>query len=145
MHDAIVRGVEPSLVLVAVVWYATRADAGRAALYGLMAGLGEDLLAFDAGGTWTFATVAAALVASLPRRRFFEDSIPFFMIVTALATLVREAVFWSLKGIEGFPPGLGAIHFHQALEQAALNASLAGLIALVARRFERRRAARWRR
>ncbi len=133
LHYAIVRGVEPSVVLVAVVWYAIRADVGRAFVYGLIAGVGEDLLAFDAGGAWTFATIAAALFASLPRRRFFEDSVPFFMIVTALATLLRQLVFWTIKKIEGYPAGLGTLHFHQALEQAALNAVLAAIVTFVAR------------
>jgi rod shape-determining protein MreD len=145
MHGIVVRGAEPSLVLVTVVWYATRVDVGRATIFGLVAGVGEDLIAFDAGGSWTFATAIAALLASLPRRRFFEDSMPFFMIVTALATLVRDLLYWVLKKIEGFPAGLGTLHFHQALWQALLNALLAALVMVVARRFERRRATRWRR
>jgi rod shape-determining protein MreD len=145
MHVVVIHGAEPSLVLVVVVWYATRTDIGRATIYGILAGVGEDLIAFDAGGTWTIATALTALLASLPARRFFEDSMPFFMIVTALATLVRELVFWSLKKIEGFPTGLGTPHFHAALVQAALNAALAALAMFVARRFERREATRWRR
>lgn len=145
VHYFIVRNAEPSLVLVVVVWYATRVDIGRAAIFGLIAGIGEDLIAFDAGGTWTFATAIVALLSSLPRRRFFEDSMPFFMIVTALATLARDLLYWMTKKIEGFPPGLGTMHFHQALWQALLDALLAGLVMLVARRFERRRATRWRR
>jgi rod shape-determining protein MreD len=145
MHYVSVRGTEPSLVLVAVVWFAMRSDIGRATIYGLFAGIGEDVIAFDAGGAWTFATAITALLASLPTRRFFEDSMPFFMIVTALATLVRELLFWSFKKVEGYPSGLGTIHFHEALLQAALNALLGAFVMFVARRFERRRATRWRR
>lgn len=145
MHYAAIRGAEPSLVLVAVVWYAMRSDIGRAGVYGVIAGVAEDVIAFDAGGAWTFSTAITALLASLPTRRFFEDSMPFFMIVAALATLVREALFWSIKSIEGYPPGLGMIHFHEALLQAGLNATLAALVMFVARRLEWRRAKRWRR
>ena len=145
MHYVIVRGVEPSLVLVAVVWYATRADIGRATIYGVIAGLGEDLIAFDAGGAWTFATAITGLLSSLPARRFFEDSMPFFMIVTGLATLVRDLLFWSIKKFEGYPSGLGTLHLHEALLQAVLNALLSALVLFVARRLERRRATRWRR
>ncbi len=145
MHYAVVRGVEPSLVLVAVVWYAMRADAWRATLYGFFAGLGEDLIAFDAGGAWTFSTAIAAFLASLPTRRFFEDSIPLLMLVTACATLVRAVIFWSVLTIEGYPPGLGTLHFHEALLQAVLNAALAGAVMLVARRWERRGISRRRR
>lgn len=145
MHFAAVRGVEPSLVFVAVVWFAMRTGIGRAMLYGFFAGLGEDMLAFDAGGAWTIATMVAAMLASLPTRRFFEDSMPFFMIVTGLGTLVRALIFWSVKKIEGFPAGLGAMHFHEALIQAALNAALAAVVMFLARRFERRAIARRRR
>lgn len=145
MHYFVIRNVEPSLVLVTVVWYAMRADAGRATIFGLVAGIGEDLIAFDQGGAWTFATAITGLLASLPARRFFEDSMPFFMIVTALATLVRNLLFWTIKSLEGYPSGLGAMHFHEAILQAALNALLAAFLMFLARRFDRRRAARWRR
>jgi rod shape-determining protein MreD len=145
VHFAAVRGVEPSLVLVAVVWFAMRAGLGRALLYGFFAGLGEDMLAFDPGGAWTIATTITAVLASLPTRRFFEDSMPFFMIVTALATLVRALIFWIVKKIEGFPAGLGAMHFHEALIAAALNAAVAAVVMFLARRFEHRAIARRRR
>jgi rod shape-determining protein MreD len=142
MHYAIVRGAEPSLVLVAVVWFSMRAGVERAALYGLLAGVGEDIIAFDPGGAWTFATAAAAIGAALPAREFFVDSIPFFAIVTFCVTLLRALVFWSIKKVEGFPPGLGTIHFHEALLQGVLNALLATGVALLARRFERARPAK---
>ncbi len=145
MHLVAVRGVEPSAVLVAVVWFAMRTGVGRATLYGFFAGLGEDLLAFDGGGAWTIATTVVALLSSLPTRRFFEDSMPFFMIVTGTATLLRALIFWSVKKIEGFPAGLGALHFHEALLQAALNAALAAVVMFFARRLERRSIARRRR
>ncbi len=145
MHYAVVRNVEPSLVLVAVVWYAMRSDIWRATLFGLVAGIGEDLIAFDGGGAWTFATAITALLASLPTRRFFEDSMPFFMIVVAGATLLRDLVFWSIKKVEGYPAGLGTIHLHEAILQGALNAALAAMVMFVARRFDRRRAMAWRR
>ncbi|HUY41702.1 MAG TPA: rod shape-determining protein MreD [Candidatus Dormibacteraeota bacterium] len=145
LHYAVVRNVEPSLILVVVVWYAMRSDISRATLFGLVAGIGEDLIAFDSGGAWTFATAITALLASLPTRRFFEDSMPFFMIVVGCATLVRDLVFWSIKKAEGYPAGLGTLHLHQAIFQGALNAVLAAVVMFVARRFDRRRAMAWRR
>ena len=138
MHFAVVRGAQPSLVLVTVVWFAMRtSSAVRATLFGLVAGVGEDVLAFNAGGAWTIATTVTALLASLPTRRFFEDSIPLFALVAAGATLVRAFIYWSVESLEGYPPGLATIHFHKALEEAILNAALASVIMAVARRFER--------
>lgn len=139
MHDAVVHGAEPSLVLVAIVWFAMRSsNAGQAALFGFLAGAGEDILAFDSAGTWTIATTLTAIVASLPARRFFEDSIPLFALVTAGATLLRALIYWSAKSLEGYPAGLASIHFHKAIEAALLNAVLATFVMVIARRFERR-------
>ncbi len=139
MHYAIVNGAEPSLVLVAAVWFAMRTgDPAKAALFGFLAGAGEDVLAFDPAGTWTIATTVTVLLASLPTRRFFEDSIPLFALVAGCATLLRSFVYWSAKSLEGYPAGLATIHFHKALEASVLNAALAILVMAVARRFERR-------
>jgi rod shape-determining protein MreD len=139
MHFATVDGAEPSLVLVLVVWFAMRAGTRRAMLFGFLAGIGEDVLAFDSSGSWTIATTVTAFVASLPTRRFFEDSIPLFTIVTFMATLVRALIFWDAKSIEGYPAGLATIHFHKALESGVLNAVLAIAVAMALRHFEYRR------
>jgi rod shape-determining protein MreD len=138
MHFAIVRGAEPSLVLVFVVWFAMRSDMSRALLFGFFAGAGEDVLAFDPSGTWTIATTATALLASLPSRRFFEDSIPLFSIVTAGATLLRALLYWIIKSVEGYPAGLATVHLHNALEQALLNAFLAIVVMAILRPLDRR-------
>lgn len=138
MHFAAVDGAEPSIVLVLVVWFAMRAGTRRALLFGFLAGVGEDVLAFDSSDSWTIATTVAAFVASLPTRRFFEDSIPLFALVTFLATLVRSLIYWDAKSVEGYPAGLATVHFHKALEAAALNAVLSLVVAVVIRRFEHR-------
>jgi rod shape-determining protein MreD len=139
MHVATVDGVEPSIVLVLVVWFAMRAGTRRAILFGLLAGIGEDVLAFDSSGSWAIATTVAAFVASLPTRRFFEDSTPLLAVVTFIATLVRALIYWDAKSLEGYPAGLATIHFHKALESGVLNAALAVVVAMAIRRFERRR------
>lgn len=140
LHMFAIRDVVPSLVLVVVVWYAIRVDAPRAALYGLIAGLCEDLLAPQSGGAWTISTTLVAVLAGSLSRGFFADSMPFVCAVVAFATLVRALLFWTVMGFEGYPPGLGAMHFHQALLQAAMNA-IVMLVAMVAvRRFDMGRA-----
>jgi rod shape-determining protein MreD len=131
-----IRGVVPSLVLVAVVWYAIRVDSRRAAIYGLIAGLCEDVLATGTGGAWTISTTLVAIVAGMLSRGFFADSIPLVAVICAVATLVRNLLFWIVMGVEGYPPGLGMMHFHQALLQALLNAALMAVIALGVRFYE---------
>jgi rod shape-determining protein MreD len=138
MHLLVIRNVEPSLVLVAVVWYAIRVEPWRAAAYGCAAGIVEDLLSYHTGGAWTISTTAVALAVSLISRGFFADSIPLLATFTFAATLVRQLIFWVTMGFEGYPSGLGMIHFHEALFEAPLNALLMMLVMLVARRFDSR-------
>jgi rod shape-determining protein MreD len=135
MHIFVIRNVEPSVVLVAVVWYAIRVEPWRAAAYGCAAGVVEDLLSYHTGAAWTVSTTAVALVASMISRGFFADSIPLVATITFVATLVRQLIFWVTMGFEGYPSGLGMIHFHEALFEALLNAFVMMLVMLIARRF----------
>lgn len=140
VHYFAVRGVVPSFVLAVVVWYAIRVDARRAALYGLVAGFCEDALSSQTGAAWTISTSVSALLAGVLSRGFFADSIPLATAVTVVATLVRALLFWIVMALTGYPPGLGAMHFHEAIAQSALNAALIFVAMLVARRYEALRA-----
>jgi rod shape-determining protein MreD len=135
-HFLRVRGVEPSFVLVAVVWYAIRADTRRAAAYGLAAGICEDILAAGTGGAWTVSTTLVAMLASTLSRGFFADSLGIVATITAFVTLVRNLVFWLVMGFEGYPPGLAVMRFHEAILQAALNALAIIVAMLIARSYE---------
>ena len=132
------RGVEPSLVLVAVVWYATRVDIRRAAIYGLVAVLSEDVLSAQTGGAWTIATTLIAILVGTLSRGFFADSIPLVTAMTGVATLVRALLFWLVMGFEGYPTGLGVMHFHEALIAAVLNMAVMTVLMFIARRFDTR-------
>jgi rod shape-determining protein MreD len=136
VHYLAVRNVVPSFVLVAVIWYAIRADALRAALYGLVAGLCEDALAAQTGAAWTVATSFGAFVASVLSRGFFADSIPLVVFMTFGITLLRALLFWIVVGFAGYPGGLGMLHLHQALVQAALNVAVMVVAMLIIRRYE---------
>jgi len=132
-HALTFRGAVPSAVLVAVVWYAIRVDARRAAIFGLAAGLCEDLLAGGTGGSWTVSTTLVAAATGFVSGNFFADSLPLAAATAALATLARNAIFWIMMSFEGYPPGLGGIHFHQTLWQALLDAALIVIAMLLAR------------
>lgn len=138
IHYVAIRNVVPSLVLVVVVWYAVRVDARRAALYGLVAGLCEDALSMRTGAAWTISTSLTALLASRLSRGFFADSIPLVTAITAVATLVRALCFWTIMAIFGYPPGLGSIHFHEALAQAAFNVAIIVVAMVAVRQFDAR-------
>lgn len=136
VHLLAIRNVVPSFVLVVVVWYAIRVDARRAGIYGLCAGLCEDALSLNTGAAWMISTSASALLASRLSRGFFADSIPLVIVITATATLVRALCFWIVMALVGYPPGLGSLHLHEALAQAALNVAIIVTAMLIARRFD---------
>ena len=135
-HYLAVRSVVPSFVLVVVVWYAIRVDGRRAAVYGLAAGLCEDVLAPQTGASWMIATGLSALLASRLSRGFFADSIPLAATITAIATLARALLFWIVMAIGGYPQGLGTMHFHEALLATALNVVTIVAAMVIARRFD---------
>ena len=138
MHYVQLRGAEPSLVLVTVVWYAIRVDMRRAAVFGLIAGLFLDIIAGQSGGAWTISTTVVAVIAGMLSRGFFADSIALVSVITGIATLLDMLVFWIVRAFEGYPPGLGWMHFHQAMFQALLNVALAAAVMLIVRRYDTR-------
>ncbi|MDP9024574.1 MAG: rod shape-determining protein MreD [Candidatus Eremiobacteraeota bacterium] len=136
VHAMAFRGVEPSLVLVAVVWFAIRVNAQRAAIYGLAAGLAEDVLATATGGAWTISTTLVAIIAGALSRGFFADSLPLVCTIAAIATLLRLLIFWIVMAFERYPSGLATMHFHEALIGAALNAGVMLIAMLAVRRYD---------
>jgi rod shape-determining protein MreD len=136
VHYLAIAGVVPSLVLVVVVWYAIRVDVRRAALYGLIAGICEDVLAGTTGAAWTISTTLTAVFTSLLTRDFFADSIPLAAAVTAIATVMRALFFWTVMSLEGYPAGLAGMHMHEAFRQAAFNVVVMIVAILILRRVE---------
>lgn len=135
-HYLSIRGVFPSFVLVVVVWYAIRVDTRHAAAYGLIAGLCEDILSTGTGGAWMISTTLVAILAGTLSRGFFADSLPLVATLVAVATLVRQLLFWIVWGLEGYPSGLGWIHFREAILQAVLNTALVLIVMFIVRRIE---------
>lgn len=145
MHFLTWHHAEPSLVVIAVVWYALRTDVRRAVLFGLIAGACEDLFGgaltgAATGGGWTIATTATALLVGSLSQGFFADSIPVLTAAVAIGTLFRRLIFWSVLSLEGYPRGYAGVHAHQALWEALMNAAIAALLMIALRIVERRRA-----
>lgn len=135
IHIFTFRSVVPSLVFVAVVWYAIRVDMWQAAAYGLAAGALEDVLATGTGAAFTISTMIGAVSAQIISRGFFADSFPLVATITVAATFVRQLAFWVVWGFEGYPPGLATMHFHEAVIQAAMNAVAMMIVMIAVRRF----------
>lgn len=119
-----------SFVLIVVVWFAVRADLLRATIFGLIAGLAEDVFSTGTGAGWTIATTLTAIFAGMLSRGFFADSIPLVAIIVGIATIVRDGIFWAVMWFQHYPLGYGTVHFHQTLWKAALDAVAVALIML---------------
>lgn len=132
-HRLAFRDAVPSAFVVATVWYASRVDARRAAVFGFAAGLCEDLLSGGSGGAWTLSTTLVASGIGLLSSNFFADSIVLAAAIAAVATVVRDALFWMIMGFAGYPPGLGMLHFHRSLWQALLDAIAIVVVMLLVR------------
>jgi rod shape-determining protein MreD len=137
-HRLVIRNVEMSIVLVTVVWYASRVDLVYAGIFGLAAGLIEDSLSGHTGAAWTISTTTVALATSALSRGFFADSHPLVATITVAATLVRDLLFWVVMGFEGYPSGLAGIHTREAFFQSILNALLMMVALWVSRRVRER-------
>ncbi|MBC5829537.1 MAG: rod shape-determining protein MreD [Candidatus Eremiobacteraeota bacterium] len=122
LHYFTFRNAECSPVLVVVVWYAIASDFRRATIFGVCAGFLEDALSGGTGGAWTASTAVTAFFTAMLSRSFFSDSIPLLAAILVVATLLRNAIFWWMMEIQGYPTGVGYVHFHQTLWQAGYNA-----------------------
>ncbi len=128
------HGAVPSLVTIAVVLYAAKAGARRGAVLGIIAGVIEDCFA-GTGGAWTIATTITALAVGGISRTFFSDSFAMLGALVALAVLLRDAIFWIVLSIEGYPRGFAVAHAHAALWQAAMTGVCALIYLVLRERF----------
>lgn len=126
------RGVMPSFITIAVVLFALRTGITRGLIVGVIAGLLEDALGSGTGGAWTIATALLALGVGRIARSFFSDGFTILSAIVAGSVLVRNALFWFVMRIEGYPQGLALTHAHAAVYQA-LATGVAAFIYLVIR------------
>ena len=118
------RGAVPSFVTIAVVLYAVRVGARRGALLAIPAGLLEDIFSGTNGG-WTISTTIVALLVGGFSRRMFADGAFAPAMLCGVAILARDAIFWFVMRIEGFPPGYALAHAHTSLWRALFTALVA--------------------
>lgn len=124
----------PSLVTIAVVLYAAKVGARRGAILGIVAGVLEDSFA-GSGGAWTIATTLTALAVGGISRTFFSDGFAMLSALVAIAVLMRDALFWVVMSIQGYPRGFAGAHLHAALWQAGMTGVCTLLYLVVRSRF----------
>lgn len=118
------RHAVPAFAAIPVVLYALRAGARSGAVLAIVAGALTDAVAGTAGG-WTIAYTAVAFGVGSVSRGFFADGIAPPSILVTAAVVVRDAIFWIVMAIQGYPRGFGTTHLHESLWQAALTGACA--------------------
>ncbi len=129
-----VRSGIPSFITIALVLYALRVGARRGAVVGIVAGGLSDAVA-GTGGAWTLAYTALALACGGVARGFFADGLVVPALFVGAAVVARNAVFWGVMSLEGYPRGYGTAHLHAALESGALTTVYAFAYLLFRARF----------
>lgn len=138
LHAFAIRNAIPSLTIIVVILYALRVGTKRGLLIGAIGGLFEDALSGGTGGSWTISTALVAIVSGAMSRFFFSDSVPALIIAVALGSLLRNAFFWAIMSLGGYPSGLAATHLHTAILQALYTTIVATPIILYLDRSKER-------
>lgn len=115
------RSAAPSFVTIGIVLYALQAGARRGAMLGLIGGALTDVFAGSPGG-WTIAETVMGCACGSLTRVVFADSALARSAVVAGAIIVRNALFWTIAALEGYPRGYGTLHLHTTVWQAFLTA-----------------------
>jgi rod shape-determining protein MreD len=125
------RGAEPSLVTVLIVWMGLRYGVATAGVVGLFGGLIEDGL--GSSGANVLGATLAGLGTGLLNVRFFADSLPVFVSAVAGATIVRAVVTYVVMDFALGERGMFHRYSHEVAWQVALNMALAALVVLTSR------------
>ncbi len=125
-HLLAIRGAIPSVVAIAVVLFAIRANLQQAIVVGAVAGLVDDVLG-GTGGAWLVATTLLAVAAWGVTRFAFSDGIVQRATYVALGVVLRDALFWIVERLQHFPGGMMQAHLRAAAVQAVLTGVVAAL------------------
>ena len=76
-----------------------------------------------------------ALAVGEISRTFFSDGVAMLGALVAIAILFRDAIFWAVMSMEGYPRGFAVAHLHAALWQAGMTGACAVVYLLLRSRF----------
>ncbi|MBV9325148.1 MAG: rod shape-determining protein MreD [Chloroflexi bacterium] len=132
----LVRG-RPDLVLVVVLAWAMLRGSGEGALVGFLGGMLLDSVTYTPFGINTALFGLIGYCAGLPEVNVYRGNLPYFLGITALATLAYHTVYFLILQALGnsMPPLIET--YAAAVPAAALNALLVPLAFVVCRRLVR--------
>jgi rod shape-determining protein MreD len=132
----LVRG-RPDLVLVIVLAWAMLRGSGEGALVGFLGGMLLDSVTYTHFGINTALFGLIGYCVGLPEVSVYRGNLPFFLGITALATLAYHTLYFLILQALGnsMPPLIDT--YTAAIPAALLNALLVPLAFLVCRRLTR--------
>ena len=138
-HAWTVRGAQPSLLTVLVVWTGLRCGPTTGGWLGFFGGALEDAL--GGGGANVLSATCVGFLAGLLASRFFADSLPAVLGAVAGGTIVRSAITYVV-----LETGLGERGIYHRLAHATawevlLNCVVAAIAVIALRWWSYRRPA----
>lgn len=122
------RGAVPSLVLLVVLWYGLRTNVASGLVFGTIAGAFEDALSGWTGAAWTISSAIVGALAGRTAGTVVTESRLWLVPYVALATIVRYGIATVVLRSEEHALALPALHAHELVWQALLNALIAFLV-----------------
>lgn len=138
-HAWTLRGAQPSLLTVLIVWSGLRCGPTMGGLLGLFGGALEDAL--GGGGANVLGTTLIGFLAGLLSSRYFADSLPVVIGAVAAGTIVRNAVTYFVLEVGFGERGLYHQLAHVTAWQVLLNCAIAAVAIVALRWWEHRRPA----
>jgi len=138
-HAWTLRGAQPSLLTVLVVWTGLRRGPTTGGWLGLFGGALEDAL--GGGGVNVLSATCVGFFAGLLASRFFADSLPVVLAAVAGGTIVRSAITYVVLEVGLGERGIYHRLAHASAWQVLLNCVVATLAVVALRWWSNRRPA----
>ena len=129
-----IRGVQPDLILVVLIWASLRADPLAGALLGFLAGLLHGSIVGVRLGTFIATRTIGGFLAGSVTVRLFGDNPAVPIIAAFFLTLIVETLFLLLSPVTGLLSSLRLI-----LIEAVYNAALVLILTFISEQLELRR------
>lgn len=135
-HEWTLRGAQPSLLTVLVVWTGLRCGPTTGGWLGLLGGALEDAL--GGGGASVLGMTLVGFLSGLLSSRFFADSPMAVVGAVAAGTVVRSAVTYVVLEIAFGDRGTYHRLAHATAWEVVLNCAIALLVVVALRWWSRR-------
>lgn len=136
-HAWTLRGAQPSLLTVLVVWTGLRCGPTTGGWLGLLGGALEDAL--GGSGANVIGMTLVGFLSGLLSSRFFADSLTAVVAAVAAGTIVRNAVTYVVLEVAFGDRGTYHRLAHATLWEVVLNCAIAAIVVLFLRWWSYRR------